>query len=60
MTGGDVDGQPVRQLPALLDERRKAGSIWIGRQHSAGCEIEKNSRPPARADASERSLILNG
>jgi hypothetical protein len=46
VSGRDIDRQPVRQLPAFLDERRKAGSIGIGRQHSAGCEIEEEQ--PAR------------
>jgi len=36
------------QFPAFLDERREIGSIWIGRQHSARCEIQEEQQAHPR------------
>jgi hypothetical protein len=41
MSGGAVDHQAVRNLPAFLDERLEIRTIGICGQDSSACDIEE-------------------
>ena len=41
MPRGGIDDQPVRYLPAFLDDGLQVGAVGIGGEHSAGPRVQK-------------------